>query len=70
MQPGVRSQGTLTAGPKVGSSSLHSLLLPNLKKKGLGAPLVARWLMNPTRIHEDAGSIPGLTQRVRDPTLP
>ena len=42
-------------------------------KNGSGefpSQLIARQLVNPTSIHEDVGSIPGLAQSVKDLALP
>ena len=41
----------------------------NKKSENLGVPIVAQQLKNPT-LSEDAGSIPGLAQWVKDPILP
>ena len=35
-------------------------------KAALGIPIVAQQLTNPTSIHDDAGSIPGLAPWVRE----
>ena len=34
------------------------------------ASIVTQWVTNPTGIHEDAGSVPGLTHQVKDLVLP
>ena len=41
-----------------------------VKIKHRGLPVVAQQVTNPTSIHEDVGSMPGLAQWVKDPALP
>ena len=53
-------------GSRGGGSVDMSVKVINLH----GVPVVAPWLVNPTSIHEDTGSIPGLAQWVKDPVLP
>ena len=42
----------------------------SLFKVNRGVPVVAQWLLNPTRNHEVAGSVPALAQWVNGPALP
>ena len=41
-----------------------------LREETDGVPIVAQQVKNPTRIHEDVGSTPGLAQWVNDLALP
>ena len=51
-------------GIQVTSGELGSRINRNVQQ----VPLVAQQVKNPAHLHEDAGSIPGLTQWVKDPT--
>ena len=48
---------------------MYFFLLLYSKSTVIGVPVMAQW-KRMTSIHEDAGSIPGLTQQVEDPALP
>ena len=40
------------------------------QNKNQGVPIVVQWVKNPTSIHKDLGSIPRLTQWIKDLALP
>ena len=60
---------------QLGKLKTQNFILPeiwrlDIKKIGLGVPVVVRWITNPTRNCEVAGLIPGFAQWVGDLALP
>jgi len=61
-------EATIASGPWWGPALEHGCL--GFHWEVAGVPVMAQWLANPTRNHEVVGSIPGLSQGVKDPVLP
>ena len=57
---------------RLGTSICHGCGPKKTKTKNflIGIPIVAQRVKNPTSMHEDEGSIPGLVQWVKDLALP
>ena len=51
-------------------SKLAMKIKRNYTETGQGVPTVDQQIMNSVSIHEDAGSMPGLTQWIKDPAMP
>ena len=49
---------------------LETIVSSKVSQKEKGVPVVAQWLMNPTKNHEVAGSIPVLARWVTDLVWP
>ena len=56
---------TLALVPHRGGGPCFNPRAGRFKKAQTGVPIASQWLPNLTRIHEDAGSIPGLAQGLR-----
>ena len=66
----LRSLGlTLSLVQAIGEFQLWNSFSSLFSKGHLGSSHCGSVVMNPTSIHEDVGSIPGLAQWVKDPML-